>query len=151
MIKVLKGNILESNANYILIPVNCCGVAGAGLAKQAKDKWPEWYNSYKNQCEQGHIIPGLSQISYITKEGNNIVSFPTKVYWKFKSHLGFIEDGLKDFLFSLTFKKDERIAIPALGCGLGELKWEDVKKTIVETIPQFKNINYSIWELYEPI
>ena len=35
-----KGNILDTDAMALLIPVNVVGIAGAGLALQAKKRWP---------------------------------------------------------------------------------------------------------------
>ena len=53
MIKYVKGNILESDAEALVNPVNCVGVMGAGLAKQFKAKYPEMFDKYKELCKQG--------------------------------------------------------------------------------------------------
>ncbi len=38
------------------------------------------------------------------------------------------------------------IAIPALGCGLGQLKWKDVKPLIEETFIKLKDIDVILFE-----
>jgi hypothetical protein len=37
----------------IVIPTNCVGVAGAGVAKAARDLWPSWNERYKASCVKG--------------------------------------------------------------------------------------------------
>ena len=39
---VPDGNILECGLQTIAIPVNCVGVAGNGLAKEAAGVYPDW-------------------------------------------------------------------------------------------------------------
>jgi O-acetyl-ADP-ribose deacetylase (regulator of RNase III) len=52
MIRIIEGDILESNADIIFHQVNCQGVMGSGLAKQIRDKYPNVYQDYKNYCNQ---------------------------------------------------------------------------------------------------
>lgn len=52
MIKYVKGNILESDAEALVNPVNCVGVMGTGLAKQFKAKYPEMFDKYKELCKK---------------------------------------------------------------------------------------------------
>ena len=51
MIKHVKGDIFESDADIIIHQVNCQGVMGAGVAKQVKDKYPNVYSFYRRICE----------------------------------------------------------------------------------------------------
>ena len=48
MIHHVKGNLLDSNCDYICHQVNCQGVMNSGVAKQIREKWPEVYESYVN-------------------------------------------------------------------------------------------------------
>ena len=53
-IKHVKGDILttptRNEDTVICHQVNCCGVMGAGLAKQIRDKWPVVFDEYKKIC-----------------------------------------------------------------------------------------------------
>lgn len=47
MITVKNGDVLTSDAKFIVHQVNCKGVMGAGLAKQIKQKYRHVYLEYK--------------------------------------------------------------------------------------------------------
>ena len=48
MITYVKGNLLESDCNYICHQVNCQGRMGSGIAGQIREKWPIVYEMYHN-------------------------------------------------------------------------------------------------------
>ena len=52
MVKHIKGDIFQSNADVILHQVNCQGVMGSGIAKQVREKYPVVYETYKELCNQ---------------------------------------------------------------------------------------------------
>jgi len=52
--------------------------------------------------------------------------FPTKRHWKEKSDIDGIENGLKWVRDNYKSEGIQSLAIPALGCGLGGLDWQDV-------------------------
>jgi hypothetical protein len=41
MVKIVKGDLLKSDCQYIAHGVNCQGVMNSGIAKQIRDKYPE--------------------------------------------------------------------------------------------------------------
>lgn len=59
MIHHVKGNLLDSNCDYICHQVNCKGVMGAGIAKQIRDRWPWVFISYHAYCNRHHRDPKL--------------------------------------------------------------------------------------------
>lgn len=61
MIRYIDGNLLESDAEALVNPVNCVGIMGAGLAKQFKDKYPDMFDRYKELCRQGKFYGGYIQ------------------------------------------------------------------------------------------
>ena len=75
-----------------------------------------------------------------------IVNFPTKLHWRHRSNLETILEGLKRLRAMCEKHGIKSIAVPALGCENGRLRWESVLhhyKAILET--------YSAYvELYEP-
>lgn len=56
-----------------------------------------------------------------------ILLFPTKEHWRRPSKLEYIEAGLVKFVQTYAEKNITSIAFPRLGCGNGELNWEDVR------------------------
>ena len=48
MINVIKGNLLDSDCDYICHQVNCQGKMNSGVAKAIREKWPVVYKEYQN-------------------------------------------------------------------------------------------------------
>ena len=53
--------------------------------------------------------------------------FPTKQNWRNPSKIEYIEDGLLKFVNTYAEKNISSIAFPRLGCGNGELDWNEVR------------------------
>ena len=51
MIKIVDGDLLQSNLPLIAHQTNCLGVMGAGIAKSIKNKWSLVYTQYTNFCK----------------------------------------------------------------------------------------------------
>jgi hypothetical protein len=52
--------------------------------------------------------------------------FATKEHWRYNSNIKGIEEGLKWILSNYKKEAIKSIALPALGCGLGNLDWKDI-------------------------
>lgn len=150
MIKILNGNIFESDTEAIVNPVNCVGVMGKGLALQFKNKYPENFNAYFKACQSKEIQPGKVFIFKIESEKNPkyIINFPTKKDWRNNSCLEDIESGLKSLINEIKCLKIKSISIPPLGCGLGGLDWKIVRSIIEKSFNEIKEIEV---KLFEPI
>lgn len=143
MLEYSTGDIFESGCEVLVNPVNCQGVMGAGLALLFKEKFPSYYTRYSEWCRDGMLYTGVLQIYERVSPGpwervaiedypTYLVSFPTKDHWRDKSELKDIDSGLR---LLARWCRDDRvssISIPALGCGLGGLRWKDVKPLISE-------------------
>jgi O-acetyl-ADP-ribose deacetylase (regulator of RNase III) len=60
----------------------------------------------------------------------------------------YVESGLEYLAKNYNKLGIKSVAIPALGCGLGGLKWEEVKEKILSILSELDN-NINI-EIYEP-
>ena len=165
MITYHDDNILDADAT-VLIPVNCVpGVMGAGLAKEAYLRFP-WIRDYhKKYCDFGKLKPGeptiLRRDQRMFPESQRVgdrtiictVLFPTKKHWASPSQIGWIRDGLRRLLFFqgvlYPVHPGERLAIPALGCGLGGLKWDCVHKVILDVFREHEKKNLHLM-IYPP-
>lgn len=114
--------------HYIVIPVNCVGVMGGGLALQYKEQFPSGYNTYKQACHRGLIRVG--QCFFIGGEESGAILFPTKDHYKDPSKLEWIKSGMEDMKRQAEMFGITKIAMPRIGCGLGGLAWKDVKPII---------------------
>ena len=54
MITEVEGDMLRDVKPWSVLmhQANCLGIAGGGIAKQLRDMYPAWYESYKLHCDQ---------------------------------------------------------------------------------------------------
>lgn len=57
MIKVCKGDILDTSAKVIVNPVDCFGWFSGELASRIKEKWPMVYQEYARVCDREYDYP----------------------------------------------------------------------------------------------
>lgn len=143
--KVLIGDIFESNAKTIVNTVNCVGVMGKGIAKEFKDRYPDMFKEYVALCNDNKIEPGKPYY-YQDLFGNSIINFPTKKHWRSPSKLSYIVSGLKWFVDNYEDLGITSIAFPPLGCGNGGLTWELVGPIMYHWL---KDLSIDI-EIYAP-
>ena len=74
------------------------------------------------------------------------MNFPTKKHWKGESKIEWIEQGLSYLLIHYKSWGVESLAVPALGVGLGGLKWKDVMHVLKNYLGQ---MDIPV-EIYEP-
>lgn len=121
-------SIFDSGADLLVNPVNCEGVSGKGLALEFKKRFPDGDIQYRLWCEYRCMQPGMAPIWMKTRRFG-IAYFSTKDSWRSKSRLSWIADGLDSLrggVFVRAADSPMSLAIPALGCGLGQLRWDDV-------------------------
>lgn len=128
-------DILQSEARYLVNPVDCTGAQGKGLARALGDRFPVDRNWFREIAQAGEVFPGSVHIrGYYT---GRVVFLPTKRHWSDVSSFNDVRDGL----LALEARLDDiaadmdacSVAIPALGCGLGRLPWRDVRPLIMAT------------------
>lgn len=133
MIKYIKGNILDSEAQALVNTVNTVGVMGKGIALQFKKAFLNNFKAYEEACKRKEIKIGKL---FVTRDRNLntgekiIINFPTKTDWQKPSEYSYIEAGLNDLISVIKNYEIKSIAIPPLGSGNGGLEWERVKKMI---------------------
>ena len=123
--KTVIGNIFNSDAHALVNPVNCTGTMGAGLAKQFRDHYPAMHAKYLTLCHARLLRPGQVQV-YHHSPTRAIVNLPTKDHWRNPSTLAYLRSGLTALNTALKEHHIRSVAVPALGAGLGGLKWTDV-------------------------
>ena len=124
------GDLFEDSANVYVCPVNCVGVPGKGLARQFRHRFPTAMDRYVYACRTYCLFSGNIMITNSSAtQPDRIVFAATKQHWRDDSKLFDVASCLTrihEYLSSESAPKS--IAIPALGCGLGKLPWEDVRK-----------------------
>ena len=153
MVVLCDDNMFCVKADVLVCPVNTVGVMGAGLAKVFKAKFPGLENAYKRECKNKKFFVGTI-FKYITCN-EDIVCFPTKIHWRDPSHIEFIKNTLpcfKSYLYErarirhiIGYKNDLCVNVPALGCGLGNLNFNDVFRFINESLNDVEYLHVNVF------
>lgn len=148
MIEFKKGNIFDSECEWLVNPVNCVGVMGKGLALEFKNRYPKYFEEYKHSCDL-KLICTIAPFYHYCKDyfdyDKNIISFATKYHWKDASKYTDIALSLVNLKLGINENLIKSLAIPKIGCGLGGLKWEFVRELIIENLGDL-NIKIEVYE-----
>lgn len=125
MIEYIEGNIFNSPAQVIVNTVNTVGVMGKGIALEFKNRYPQMFEKYKTACEK-HMLT-IGKLMLVSAPDHMLLLFPTKENWRYPSKLSYIEQGLKCFCDNYAQRGITSVAFPKLGCGNGELDWNEVR------------------------
>lgn len=144
--EVNNGNILDADMPYdlnyskpkykrwIVIPVNTVGVLGAGLARQWKicvGKDSKFVKNYREKCFSKTLEPGKIAIDDVDNSLAYVYA-ATKKHWRDPSTVENIESVVKSIATKLNHSvEDVTLHIPAIGCGLGGLNYENDVKPIM--------------------
>lgn len=142
-LSLVAGDMFFSTAQTLTISVNTVGVMGKGLASRTKYQFPDVYVVYQDTCRQKLLRMGkpylykreasfdeeLMDEPSLISTPNNVkwfLLFATKNHWRRNSDLLGIIQGLEWIQENANSLGIQSLAIPALGCGLGNLNWKDV-------------------------
>lgn len=125
MVKVLKGNLFDSEAQTLVNTVNCVGVMGKGIALEFKERFPEMYADYVEKCERGEVQLGRPYL-YKSDEHQWVLNFPTKDHWRSLARVSDVIDGLQYLVGHYKRWGIKSLAVPPLGTGQGQLEWRVV-------------------------
>lgn len=152
MITYTSGNLFESTAEIWVNAVNTRRVMGKGIALAFAQRFPAMYEDYVVKCQLGLVQIG-QMVSYQLPIGSRprwILGFPTKDHWKDPSRLEYIERGLVNFVKVVKHIKEKdgisTIAMPALGCGLGGLSFQDVRQLFDTYLEPLTDFSITIYE-----
>ena len=140
-----KGDMFFSLMQTFTISVNLKGIMGRGLASRTKYQFPDAYVRYQDDCKSKKLQVGKPTLfkrgirieeeladdpSKLDPSGINgfrwFLFFPTKRHWRDDSRFEDIELSMQWLVENYKKQGIESIALPALGCGLGNLHWKDI-------------------------
>lgn len=142
------GDLFAEPVDAIVNTVNCVGVMGKGLALEFKRRYPGNFEAYRAACQAGQVRPGRVFVYRASGIGmpRFIINFPTKTHWRGRSRLEWIDDGLADLSRVIREEGIRSIAVPALGCDLGGLDWQDVRPRIAAMLARHDGIRGVVFE-----
>ena len=167
MVKIIDGDLFDTDAKFICHQVNCQGRMGSGVALQVKQKYPHVYEEYKDALKrEPKDMLGKIQIvpinpTYIGMDCGDI-AIPGNEQWicnlfsqdkygydgKTYTSMNALEKCLKQ-VYWLTCEKNmnfnAKIAMPyGIGCVRGGANWDDVYQMINDI---FVNCEVELWRL----
>lgn len=132
-LKVVQGDLLQSECDIIIHQANCLGIMGAGIAKQIKNLYPEVYKAdlsfpipVKDLNRVGEFSYAEVTNPYTNKKQTIVNMYSQYDIGKGKTNYYAMEKALKKIiLFYLSPAK--KIGLPyGIGCGLAGGDWEEV-------------------------
>src|SRR6266516_570368 len=133
-IRYQKGDIFDSKAQVIVNTVNCKGVMGKGLALAFKQRYPDMFPVYQQECKTGRLHIGKPTL--YKQSTPWILNFPTKNDWKLPSKLEYLEKGLEYLVGNYKKAGIKSIAFPKLGAQNGKLSWDEVGPLMAKYLSQ---------------
>lgn len=124
-VRLLVGDLFASPAQTLVNAVNCVGVMGKGIALEFKRRYPMMYADYTQRCSAVAVRLGEPYL-FVGERPPWILNFPTKGHWRSASRMEDIVAGLVYLERHYQAWGITSLAIPALGCGLGQLEWRVV-------------------------
>lgn len=133
------GNLFDfrGDGNILVIPTNGkykygsqVAIMGAGVAKKAAKVWPDLPQMLGWElARHGNVVHRFAIKGVLSEE--LVWTFPTKDNWAEDSKLSLIEKSAEALVRHLDeMPEAHMVYLPRVGCGLGNLRWEDVEKVL---------------------
>ena len=150
---IIQGDMFFSRLQTLTVSVNTVGIMGKGVASRAKYQFPDVYVYYQDLCRSRRLTLGKPALykretstdyqladepeSMSCANGETwFLLFPTKRHWRDDADIDGIEKGLEWVLENYEREGIKSLALPALGCGLGNLEWKHVGPLMCKYLSQ---------------
>lgn len=143
--KFQYGDILLDDADVLCVPVNCYGVMGAGLAKQVRDdpRFQFVMLPYANLCSRSNPLRLITgEVRFVVGAVAHVPAVAlcaTKDHWKHPTAATWVLTALVNLARWIRSgaavpnrRAAQAVAVPALGCGLGGLRWIEVQPLFID-------------------
>ncbi len=151
-LEYVKGNLLDTEHQYILHGVNAQGVYNAGVAKAIRDRYPSAYSVYRYQYEQG--LQTLGSVTFAEQDdGKTIINAVTQEFYggdSSKVYVSYtaINEALARISWWLSCRQYSEalpcIAMPKIGAGLGGGDWDIISEIIEQKAVHFQPVVYCL-------
>ncbi len=152
MVNYVKGDLLESNCDYICHQVNCQGAMGSGIAGQIRKRFPEVYASYAELCMNVGSRRLLGTFDIVGTKGDvtyDVISIFGQYNYGYNGDRYTSYDAFARALETLHdwIEPGKTIGFPkGIGCGLGGGNWNVISALIEEYLG--KDYEVYIYEYY---
>lgn len=144
-VKVIDGNLFDTDVKYICHQVNCQGRMGSGVAKTVKLKFPEAFEQYKKACSSGYC---LGMVQYVLSNGKVIINMFAQDRYGYDGKQYTDYDAFMKCLAEIhsAIPSGRTIAMPyGIGCGLGGGSWDVIYSMIVRELGE--DYTVELWRI----
>lgn len=138
------GNIFTTDCDVLTVTVNTVGDMGAGIALEAKYRYPDMERHYADLCDSGEFKVG--QLFLWRHSTPKLLLFPTKQHWRYPSRMEFVTAGLEKFVATYRDRQIWSLALPHLGASHGGLEWSDVRREIELRLSPLSDLYVELWD-----
>lgn len=137
MIKYIKGDLLETNADVICHQVNLQGVMGGGLAYSIARKYPNVNKTYK-----AHEPKQLGEVCLVYTDDFVVANCFSQTE-DFNTDYKALRECLKTVRDTMIVSGYKTVAIPyKYGCGIANGNWGDVLYVFEDVFKDFNLVVY---------
>ena len=139
IVREIKGDLLDTDLNFIAHGVNCRNKMGSGVAKAILTKYPEVKEGYHALHRSGLALCTNGSDDFLgtaqpidVHDGKVVFNLFTQLDYGYDGKQYVSYKAIEECFKSLTLNCDyiNAIAIPRIGCGLAGGDWDKVKEII---------------------
>lgn len=101
--------------------------------------------SISSCVKKENFVPEMCSTMIMAADTYNL---GTQVTWRTRAEIEYIEGSLDRMLYLAVCNDVKAIAMPAIGAGLGGLKWDDVKRCIERVASSYPMVDLYVVEAY---
>ena len=156
MVKYVKGNLLDSNCDYICHQVNCQGVMNSGIARQIRDRWPEVYSYYRGRWLETNkagmngglytpeiMLGTIDIVELLDNTGRRVINMYSQANYGYDGSRFTSYDAFAKVLEKIrqSTNYNDTIGFPKnIGCGLGGGNWNAISALIEEILGECRDV-----------
>lgn len=108
-------SVFDISSDALCNSINVVGVMGAGIALEFKNRYPQMFAHYREQCLKHAIRPG-DCYTYFDREHNiYLLGLAVKDDWRHWSTKEWVESSIKSFKLALLENDIRSVNMPLLG------------------------------------
>jgi O-acetyl-ADP-ribose deacetylase (regulator of RNase III) len=143
-IEYVKGNLFETDIEYIVHGCNAQGVMGSGVAKIVRDDYFDAYKFYVEQYDEHGLK--LGDVQFVPANGKIIVNAITQDNFGRTGHRFVSYEAVAECMRTVNrvvkLSGHTRVAMPQIGAGLGGGNWEIISRIIEDEMIDVQPVVY---------
>lgn len=149
-IPIIKANILQTDADFLLHGCNCQASMSGGLARFIAEKWPVVEiedETVFNYLPVSEMIGSYSTAQVHSDSGKliTVVNLYTQINPGPDFRISAMEKSITSFLAATHHVTDEStFALPKIGCGIGGGNWDEVYPLLCKLFEGRKATIYTV-------